>query len=94
MTALEFWKKHGPKTMREVCGLAGTTIEYFEHLAHGRKRASVAMADAIADASEKHTGIRIDPKSLRSQKEDNGKREAMRRERAAAFAASLAEAAK
>ncbi|SIT50475.1 hypothetical protein BN2476_830046 [Paraburkholderia piptadeniae] len=95
LTAIEFWKKVGTPKAREVCGLAGTTFEYFEHIAHRRKRPSEALADAIAKAALHLTGFKVDAASMRSPigETAESKREARRKERAAAFAASLAEAA-
>lgn len=88
MTPLEFWKKFGGKKMREVCGRAGTTIGYFEHIAHNRKHPSRDLAFALAEASEQLTGARIDPDSMLAPKKDASKREALRRQRAEAFARS------
>ncbi|MEQ0775930.1 hypothetical protein ABLT15_26850 [Paraburkholderia tropica] len=88
MTPLEFWKKYGGKKMREVCGLAGTTIGYFEHIAHGRKHPSSDLALAIAEASAQVTGERIDPQAMLAPKKDTSKREALRRQRAEEFARS------
>ncbi|CAB3779296.1 hypothetical protein LMG28688_00794 [Paraburkholderia caffeinitolerans] len=94
LTAIEFWRKVGTPKAREVCGLAGTTFEYFEHIAHGRKRPSEALAGAIAEAAKRLTGLHVDAASMRKPigETAESKREARRKERAAAFAASLAEA--
>lgn len=88
MTAMEFWKRFGTAKTREVCGMAGTTFEYFEHIAHGRKRPSADMATALSDASAALTSERIDAASMRKAQAAPSRREALRRERAEAFARS------
>ncbi|HDR9065513.1 TPA: hypothetical protein ACU967_002271 [Burkholderia contaminans] len=91
LTAIQFWKKVGTPKAREVCGVAGTTFEYFEHIAHGRKRPSETLANAIAQAALQLTGIKVDAAAMRQPKGETAesKREARRKERAAAFASTL-----
>lgn len=94
MTALDFWKQFGTPITREVCGLAGTTFEYFEHIAHGRKRASEDLAKEISNAAQTRTGVAIDVASMRPPKEQSAisKRAALRKQRAAAFSATIGRA--
>ncbi|KVZ18613.1 hypothetical protein WT88_29465 [Burkholderia stagnalis] len=96
MTALEFWRQFGAEKVREVCGIAGTTFAYFEHIAHKRKRPSEELADELANASEAVTGVRLDPAELRRIENADAAASARarrRQERKQAFALSQAGAA-
>lgn len=51
MTPHKFYKSRGTDVSRRVAEAAGTNLEYFRHLAHGRRRPSVELALALVEAS-------------------------------------------
>lgn len=52
MNANAFLKTFGWKETERVAIAAGTTRGYFSHIAHGRKRPSVGLADRLVLASD------------------------------------------
>lgn len=52
MDAMQYWKLMGPIETNRVCKLAGTTLDYFRHIAHGRRRPSVELAFELVLASK------------------------------------------
>lgn len=52
MNANTFLKKVGWKEAQRVAELAGTSRGYFAHIAHGRKRPSIELADRLVEASD------------------------------------------
>lgn len=51
MDAMQFWDKYPIDHVRKVCATAGTSYEYFKHIAHRRKRPSPELADRLVAAS-------------------------------------------
>lgn len=49
--ALDWWMKVGSDEAARVAHDAGTSFEHFKHIAHGRRRPSVAMAERLSAAS-------------------------------------------
>lgn len=52
MDAMEWWKLVGTQKAREAVESAGTSWDYFQHIAHRRKRPGPDLARRLIAASE------------------------------------------
>ena len=95
MTAEEFWKNVGTRRTEEVCGMAGTTLAYFMQIKNREKRPSSELAEALSKSGETLTGLKMSVECLRQSpiKRPRSRREELRKQRAAAFAAAKETAA-
>lgn len=51
MDAMSYWRKHGRERVEQLCKEAGTTYNYWKHIANKRKRPSVDLAMRFVAAS-------------------------------------------
>lgn len=51
LSAMEYWDSLGTEKTKEVCEKAGLGYEGFKHIAHLRRRPSIALAKRLVAAS-------------------------------------------
>lgn len=55
MNAMQFWQDVKTPAAKAVAEAAGTSWNYFKHLAHNRKRPGVDLARRLVEESRKQT---------------------------------------
>jgi hypothetical protein len=51
LDAMEYWMLHGRERVQQLCTDAGTSYDYWKHIANKRKRPSVDLAMRLVEAS-------------------------------------------